>query len=162
MNSQIELIESVTLVDKLIARTREKRLKWEIADPSLGSAGHKDTSIESIELNRFSTPLFEPNQQAVICQRKDGFLDFSLIEHDPRWSDQSVFDAGAGFNPPLPPDKTVIEVSIEQNPSYGFDTQEESHLSKLLVNLYELARRSAYQLDASVGKALSYLDRLAV
>jgi hypothetical protein len=60
------------------------------------------------------------------------------------------------------PTKTVLQVSIEKNPSYGYDTQEELDLSKLLVNLYELARRSAYQIDASVGKAISYLDKLAV
>jgi hypothetical protein len=66
-----------------------------------------------------------------------------------------------GNDPPLKADRTVIEVSIEKAPSYGYDTQEEADLSTLLVNLYELARRSAYQIDASVGKAISYLDQLA-
>jgi hypothetical protein len=66
-----------------------------------------------------------------------------------------------GFDPPLAPDKTVLDVSVEKDPSYGYGTQAEADLSKLLANLYELARRSAYQIDGSVGKAISYLDQLA-
>ncbi|HVC47705.1 MAG TPA: hypothetical protein VND90_10700 [Terracidiphilus sp.] len=160
MNSQIELTESVTLVNKLIDRTRERKLKWQVAEPSIGFAGHSDTSDET-EIIRFSAPLLDPGQQAVIGKRKDGFLEFSLIERDPRWSDQSVFSAIAGFDPPLAPDRTVLHVSIETDPSYGYGTQEEADLSKLLANLYELARRSANQIDASVGKAISYLDKIA-
>jgi len=161
MNSQIELTESVILANKLIDRTRERKLKWQVAEPSLGCAGRPDTSAESVELDRFSAPLLDPGQQAVIAQRTDGFLEFSLIEQDPRWANQSVLNAIVGFDPPLSPDKTVLQVSVEKDPSYGYDTQEESDLSKLLVNLYELARRSAFQIDASVGKAINYLDQLA-
>jgi hypothetical protein len=161
MNSNIELTESVTLVTKLIDRTRERKLKWLVADPSLGFAGHANTPDGPVERNRFSAQLLDPSQQALIGQREDGFLEFSLIEHDPRWEDQSVITAIAGFVPPLTPDRTVLNVSIERDPSYGYDTQEEADLSKLLANLYELARRSAYQIDASVSKAISYLDELA-
>lgn len=161
MNSEIEFTESVTLARKLIDRTRERKLKWQIAEPSLGSAGRPDASAEPAELNRFSAQLPDPSQQAVICAREDGILDFSLIEHDPRWGEQSILTAIAGFDPPLIPDRTVLRVSIERDPAYGFGTQEEADLSKLLLNLYELARRSAYQIDASVSKAISYLDELA-
>ena len=161
MNSQIELSESTTLASKLIERTQEKKLKWQIADPSLGSAGHPKTSDEPVELNRFSAQLLDPGQQAVIGQREDGFLQFSLIEHDPRWSSQDFLTAVVGFEPPLAPDKTVLEVSIETNPSYGFDTKQEKYLASLLVDLYGLARRSALRIDANVERALSYLDRLA-
>jgi hypothetical protein len=161
MNSQIELTESVTLVSKLIDRTRERKLKWDIAEPSLGFAGNTDTSVEPVELDRFAARLLDPSQQAVIGQRDDGFLDFSLIEHDPRWQDQSILTAIEGFVPPLVPDRTVLRVCIERDPSYGFDTQAEADLAKLLANLYELARRSAYQIDSSVGKAINYLDRIA-
>ena len=151
----------MTLVSKLIDRTLERKLKWQVAEPSLGSAGNSDKSVESVELNRFSAQLLDPSQQAVIGQREDALLEFSLIEHDPRWSDNSILTAVAGFVPPLVPDRTVLQVSIEKDPAYGFDTQQVADLSKLLANLYELARRSAYQIDASVGRAINYLDQLA-
>jgi len=80
MNSNIELTESVTLVTKLIDRTRERRLKWQAADPSLAFAGHANASDEPVEFNRFSAQLLDPSQQAVVGQREDGFLEFSLIE----------------------------------------------------------------------------------
>jgi hypothetical protein len=147
MNSQIELAESVTLVNKLIDRTRERRLTWRVHPPT-----------ESNVTSCFSTQL-DPSQMAVIGQRDDGFLEFSLIEHDPKWSEPM---AALLAKDTWSPTKTVLQVSIEKDPSYGYDTQEESDLSKLLVNLFELARRSAYQIDASVGKAISYLDKLAV
>lgn len=161
MNSQIELSESVTLVRKLIDRTREGKLKWQLAEPSLGFAGHTDLPDESDQATRFSARLLDPNQQVVIGERENRILEFSLIEHDPRWSDQSVFTAIVCFDPPLVPDKTVLQVSVEKDPSYGYDTQEEADLSVLLMNLYELARRSTYQIDASIGKAINYLDELA-
>jgi hypothetical protein len=161
MNSRIELTESVTLARKLIERTREGKLKWQLAESSLGFAGRTDVPNEADLATRFSAQLLNPNQQVVIGEREDGTLEFSLIEHDPRWSDQSIISAIVGFDPPLAPDKIVLQVSIEKDPSYGYDTQEESDLSILLANLCELARRSAYQIDASVGKAISYLDELA-
>lgn len=147
MNSQIELTESVTLVNKLIERTRERRLSWKARTP-----------IESNETSGFSAQL-DPSQEAVIGQREEGFLEFSLTEHDPQWSEPM---AGLLANDTWLPTRTVLQVSVEKDPPYGYDTQEEADLSKLLVNLYELARRSAYQIDASVGKAISYLDKLAV
>jgi hypothetical protein len=150
MNSQIELDESVTLVRKLIDRTRERKIAWS-----------ECVAIQSKEVSSFCTTL-DLTQEAVIGRREGGFLEFSLVEHDPRWSDRSLWTAKSGFDPPLIEDKTVLQVSIEKEPSFGFDTQQEFVLSTLLVNLYELARRSAFQIDSSVGKALTYLDKLAV
>ena len=151
MNSQIALAESVPLVKRLIDRTRERKLSWKERSP-----------IESSTLSEFYTQL-DPSQEAVISQCKDDIVKFSLTEHDPKWSEPPV----AGSLGHLPdetwlPTRTVLQVSIEKDPSYGFDTQEESDLSNLLANLHELARWSAYQIDASVGKAISYLDKLAV
>ena len=160
MNTQIEFAESVTLVRKLIDRTRETKLSWQLADASLGLCGINTTSTESEVTRRFAAQL-DSGQYAVVGQREDGVLDFSLIEHDSRWEDNSFATKVLGFNPPLSPDLTLIRVSIERDPPFGFDTQEESDLSKLLVNLHELARRSAFQIDAGVGKAISYLDQLA-
>jgi hypothetical protein len=138
----------------LIDRTRERKLTWKACP-----------SAEPDEEPRFSAQL-DLSQEAVIGQFEDdfenGFWGFSLIEHDHRWTENSIMTAISGHVPPLIPDRIVLQVSIEKDPPYGYDTQEESDLAKLLVNLYELARRSAYQIDASVGRAISYLDKLAV
>jgi len=67
-----------------------------------------------------------------------------------------------GGNESLNPDKEVLSVSVEKDPSFGYDTVEEKQLARLLVDLYGLARRSALKIDGSVEKALSYLDRIAV
>lgn len=147
MNSPIELTESVTLVNKLIDRTKERRLTWQA-----------EAAAESDKAYRFSANL-DPSLKAVIGYGENQTLDFCLIEQDPR---KNKFNPLHNYDPPLAADRTVIEVSIEKDPPYGYDTQEESDLSKLLVNLYELARRSAFQIDVSVSKALTYLDKLAV
>ncbi|HZB89241.1 MAG TPA: hypothetical protein VE291_11320 [Terracidiphilus sp.] len=146
MNSRIELTESVMLVRKLVERTQERKIAW------------KETkAVEAQETSRFSTQL-DPSQEAIISCPEDGAFDFSLIEHDPRWS----FPRAAILaDETWISTKTVLHVSVEKDPPYGYDSQEEADLSILLVNLYELARRSAYQIDASVGKAISYLDRIA-
>ncbi|WP_420237980.1 hypothetical protein ACOBR2_20710 [Telmatobacter bradus] len=161
MNSQIEMSESAALASKLIERTRERKLKWEVANPSLGFAGKSDNSDEPVESDRFAAQLHDPNMQVVIGQIAKEFLVFSLLERDPRWSDQSVLTAIGGFDPPLAKDKIVLKVSVEKDPSYGYDTKQEQQLATLLIDLYEHARRSALKIDASVEKALSYLDRIA-
>ena len=161
MNSQIELDESAKLACKLVERTRERKLGWEIAEASLGFCGHQEPSDKPADLDRFATQLLGSVQQAVIGQRENGMLVFSLIEHDPRWSSQSVLGAIAGFDPPLVPDKVVLEVEIDKDPPYGYDTTQEQDLAALLIDLYGLARRSALKIDTSVEKALSYLDRIA-
>jgi hypothetical protein len=63
---------------------------------------------------------------------------------------------------PTNPDNDVLRVSIEKDPSFGYDTADEMRLNGLLVDLYALARRSALKIDGSVEKALNYLDKLAV
>jgi hypothetical protein len=60
------------------------------------------------------------------------------------------------------PDREILSVSVEKDPSFGFDSPSEKELSNILVALYSLARRSALKIDGSVEKALSYLDRIAV
>jgi hypothetical protein len=78
-------------------------------------------------------------------------LAFSLIEFDPR---ATLLTSAA--------DKEVLSVSVEKDPSFGYDTVEDKQLAGLLIDLYKLARRSALKIDGSVEKALSYLDRIAV
>lgn len=149
MNSSIEIAEAVKLTFKLIDRTREGRLTWE-ADGILRSmVGPTDISGATA----FTTSL-EGNLKATVStkQGQDEQLAFSLVEFNPR---RTLLTGGE-------PDKEVLSVSVEKDPSYGYDTVQEKQLAGLLVDLYGLARRSALKLDQSVEKALSYLDRIAV
>jgi hypothetical protein len=145
MNSSIEVAEAVKLAEKLIARTREGRLSWELSD-TVDYSG--DAS--------FTTAL-EGNLKAKVSTSGSGQnLSFSLVEFDPRHERPTA--PGDVF---VHPDKDILSVSMERDPSFGFDTMEEKHLVEFLVDLYGLARRSALKIDGSVQKALTYLDQLA-
>jgi|GEM_PF-5139847 hypothetical protein len=153
MNSSIEIAEAVKLADKLIARTREGKLTWE-ADGILRSIiGPTDVSVATA-----FTASLEGDLKATVSTTKQGQdeqLVFNLVEG-------SFPSLAASLVGPVPLRKDVLSVSVEKNPSYGYDTVEEKQLAGFLVDLYGLARRSALQLDQSVEKALSYLDRIAV
>jgi hypothetical protein len=148
MNSSIEISEAVKLARKLIDRTREGRLPWE-ANLLPMMAPHTDLSGATA----FTTTL-EGNLKAKVSISRlgqDEQLAFSLIEFDPR---ATLLTSAA--------DKEVLSVSVEKDPSFGYDTVEDKQLAGLLIDLYKLARRSALKIDGSVEKALSYLDRIAV
>lgn len=143
MNSSIEITEALKLVDKLIDRTREGRLQWEVAgtDDQWGAIA-------------FTTAL-EGNLKATVSVVKpvqDTQLAFSLVE----------FDTRGTLLTGIEPNKEVLSVSVEKDPSYGYDTKQEKQLAGLLIDLYGLARRSALKIDSSVQKALTYLDKIAV
>jgi hypothetical protein len=107
----------------------------------------------------FTTTL-EGNLKAKVSIMKlgqDEFLAFSLVEFDPRGHGSALL-ASVDANP----DKDVLSVGVEKDPSFGYDSVEERQLAGLLTDLYGLARRSALKIDGSVEKALSYLDRIAV
>lgn len=147
MNSSIEISDSLNLAFKLIDRTRDGKVSWE-------ASGIRMSALTPADATAFSTTL-EGNLRAEVSlskQNQDEVLEFSLVE----------------FVPPLStmahetPDKEVLKVSIEKDPSFGFDSPRERELSKALVDLYSLARRSALKIEGSVQKALTYLDKLAV
>jgi hypothetical protein len=149
MNSSIEISETLKLARKLIDRTREGRLPWEADGILRNMVGTTDSSGATA----FTTTL-EGNLKAKVSISRlgpDEQLAFSLIEFDPR---------AALIN--STPEKEVLSVSVEKDPSFGYDTVEEKQLAGLLIDLYRLARRSALKIDGSVEKALSYLDRIAV
>jgi hypothetical protein len=148
MNSSIEIDEAVKLVEKLIARTREGKLRWE-ADGIFMAA---ITNLSGA--TAFKTTL-EGNLKAtvsIVKSEQDTQIAFSLVEVDP----QGTLLTG------IEPDKDVLSVSVEKDPSYGYDSVGEKLLAKLLIDLYGLARRSALKIDGSVQKALTYLDKIAV
>jgi hypothetical protein len=150
MNSSIEMTEAVKLADKLIARTREGRLQWEAPGIMQSLVGITDVS----GVTTFATTL-EGNLKAtvsIVKPERDPQVAFSLAESDPR---RTLLTGSE-------PDKEVLSVSVEMDPSLGYDTKDEKQLAGLLIDLYGLARRSALKIDGSVQKALSYLDRIAV
>jgi hypothetical protein len=155
MNSSIEIVEAGKLAEKLTARTHEGRLKWEA------------TGIMAADISgatAFTTTL-EGNLKAevsIVRRGQDEQLTFSLVEFDPRRLDGHDLISIVGGNESSNADKEVLNVSVEKDPSYGYDTVDEKHLAGLLIDLYRLARRSALRIDGSVEKALSYLDRIAV
>jgi hypothetical protein len=151
MNSSIEITEAVKLAEKLIARTREGKLPWEADGTLRGMSGTTDYSGAA---TAFTTTL-EGNLKAsvsIVKPEQDAQLAFSLVEFNPR----------ATLLPRGESDKDVLSVSVERDPSYGYDTVQEKQLAGLLIDLYGLARRSALKIDGSVQKALTYLDKIAV
>ena len=145
MNSSIEVAEAVKLAEKLVARTREGKLSWELS-----------STVDYSGDASFTTAL-EGNLRARVSTLESGqSLSFSLIEFDPRHERPTT--PGDIF---LHLDKDILNVSVEKDPSFGFDTIEDKQLTELLVDLYGLARRSALKIDGSVQKALTYLDQLA-
>jgi hypothetical protein len=158
MNSSIEITEAVKLADKLIARTREGKLAWEASGVMLMALPTDPSGATA-----FTTTL-EGNLKAkvsIVNLGQDEQLAFSLVEFDPRRIDGHDL-ISIVHDESLSSDKDVLSVSIEKDPSFGYDTVEDRHLAGLLTDLYRLARRSALKIDGSVEKALSYLDRIAV
>jgi len=160
MNSSFEIVEALKLARKLVDRTSEGKLPWD-ADGVLRNIVGPPTDL--LGATAFFTTL-EGNLKAKVSISKlgqDEQLALSLVEVDPRRHDGNDLISIAG-NESLNPDKEVLSVSVEKDPSFGFDTVSEKQLAELLIDLYKLARRSALKIDGSVERALSYLDRIAV
>jgi hypothetical protein len=58
-------------------------------------------------------------------------------------------------------DRQMLSVSLEHDPSFGYDFPGESELHDSLIKLYELARRAALRVDENLAHARDYLERLA-
>jgi hypothetical protein len=156
MNSSIEIVDSLNLAHKLIDRTRDGKVSWEAGGILMKAFTPTDVSGATV----FSTTL-EGNLRAEVSLKKrdqDELLEFSLVEFVPHGNDLISSIARESSNP----DKEVLSVSVEKDPSFGFDSPGERELNKALVDLYSLARRSALKIEGSVQKALTYLDKLAV
>ena len=155
MNSSIEIAEAVKLARKLIDRTREGKLHWASEqDVTTAESNDKDASREK----SFSIVL-EGNLKAIVSNLvlgREDLLAFSLVELDPRW----LSPIAAMLTAESCADRKILDVGLERNPSFGYDTEDERKLAGHLVDLYALARRSALKIDGSVEKALKYLDNL--
>ena len=152
MNSSIEITEAVKLAKKLIDRTREGKITWDVDETLVSMAGTTDLSGSTV-----FTTILEGNLKAkvsIVKQRQNELFAFSLVEFDP--SSRNLLSSIKAKS-----DNEVLSVSVEKDPSFGYDTPEEMRLNGLLVDLYALARRSALRIEGSVEKALTYLDRIA-
>ena len=143
MNSSIEIAEAAKLAQKLIDRTVEGKIRWEPAEAKMSPEPALTATV-------FATRL-EPNLRATVGKSGGEHLAFSLVEN-PAEDFASMTTSR---------EKVVIDVAVERDPPYGYDSKQDKLLATLLVDLYGLARRSALKIDASVEKALSYLDRIA-
>jgi len=144
MNSTIEMNDAIAILRKLIDRTSEGRLVWQSAEKSY-------------------TTTLEPNLMAVVSEGgsygpNKGTVDFSLVEFDASFGNRIAGLVGTESNTP---EKEVLHVSVEKNPSYGYSAVEEKKLAELLRDMGALARRSALNVNSSVERALSYLDKIA-
>lgn len=137
-NSPIEIADALTFVEKLMSRTKEGKLAWQ-------ASNHRD----------YTTTL-GANLRAEVSEGE--FLDFSLTEFDPHV--QTAIDLIGGTGSAIE-DKELLNVSIEKQPAYGYDTMEEKALAEMLRDLIVLARRSALDVNSSMKRALTYLDKIA-
>jgi len=58
-------------------------------------------------------------------------------------------------------ERRILGVSLEHDPSFGYDLPGESELYESLTQLHELAKRSALKVDQSLANARDFLERLA-
>lgn len=58
-------------------------------------------------------------------------------------------------------ERRILKVSLEHDPSFGYDLPGEIELHESLTRLHELARRSALKVDQSLANARDFLERLA-
>ncbi len=59
------------------------------------------------------------------------------------------------------PERLLLSVTLEHDPSFGYDLPGERELYTRLVELQELARRSALNVDQNLANAREFLERLA-
>lgn len=147
MNSSIEINDAITILRKLIDRTREGKLGWQVSQ-----GGYAATLKPNLMVKVYDDEIGEDNTRLAY---------FDLVEFDAEYDAQ--FERALGFTATgtRTPDKEVLSVSVEKNPPYGYSTVEEKNLASLLTDMLALGRRSALGVNASMEKALSYLDKIA-
>jgi hypothetical protein len=144
MNSRVALAEAAKLISKLIDRTQEGKIAW--------SASPKRNSLSALE-----TPL-DGNLKATVWMTNGqaGFrLSKSQVEAagDLEFEDQTELIEGR--------ESALLSISLGEEFRRHYDFPEEADIYIQLVELHELARRSAYKMDAQFENIYDYLDRLA-
>jgi len=141
MNSRVALADAAKLISKLIDRTQEGKIGW-------------NTSAKRSSLDALETPL-EANLKVTVwmANREAGFR----VSQTNSSQDESVpFDELIEG-----PENVLLSISLNDGERSGYDFPEEQHIYRDLIELHELARRSAHKMDAKFEDINNYLDRLA-
>lgn len=133
-NTPFAVSEATSLVTKLIARSEEGKIPWE----------------EDLEIDPDMSGGAEGFKAAL-----GNHLKVRVA------SDKSLILFQLRLESPLDPYRTMLSVSLEHDPKFGFDLTGENVLHGALIELHELARRSALKVDENLAQARDLLERLA-
>lgn len=132
-NTAYAISESSSLVPKLLARTEENKITW--SDQSDFFPAAEAAEVFEAEL--------EDDVKVTISSAPKA-ITFAV-----------ALKRMAGG------DRSLLSVSLEHDPSFGYDLPGESELHESLIQLHELARRSALKVDQNLARARDFLERLA-
>jgi hypothetical protein len=132
-NTPYAISEASDLVFRLIARTEENKIAW------------------SDRTDFFSSPEAPETFEADL----EGDVKVSIS------SDKSTMMFAVALKRMVGGERQLLSVSLEHDPSFGYDLPGESELHDNLVKLHELARRSALKVDENLANARDFLERLA-
>jgi hypothetical protein len=132
-NTPYAISEATDLVTRLLARTEENKITWSDRTEFFSSPGAPEVFEAELE----------------------GEVKVSIS------SDQSTITFAVALKRGLTGDRVLLFVSLEHDPSFGYDLPGESELHDSLTQLQELARRSALKVDQNLAKARDFLERLA-
>jgi hypothetical protein len=132
-NTPYAISEASSLVIRLLARTEENKITW-------------------IDRSDFFS---SPTAPEVFEAELEGDVKVSIS------SDQSAMTFSVALKHMVGGDRLLLSVSLEHDPSFGYDLPGESELHDSLTKLHELARRSALKVDQNLANARDFLERLA-
>jgi len=132
-NTPYAISEASDLVAKLVARTEENKISWNDMTELLSSSATPETFEAELE-DRVTVSIS---------------------------SDKSNITFAVALKRMVGGDRLLLSVSLEHDPSFGYDLPGESELHDNLTMLHELARRSALNVDQNLANARQFLERLA-
>lgn len=132
-NTPYAISEATDLVTRLLARTEENKITWSDRSDFFSSPGVPEVFEAELE----------------------GDVKVSIS------SDQAAIAFAVVLKRMAGGDRLLLSVSLEHNPSFGYDLPGESELHDSLAQLHELARRSALKVDQNLARARDFLERLA-
>lgn len=132
-NTPYAISEASALVTRLLARTEENKITW------------------SDKTDLYSYP---PNPERFEAEL-EGDVKVSIS------SDESTLAFSVALKRTVGGDRLLLSVSLEHDPSFGYDLPGESELYESLTKLQEQARRSALKVDQNLANAREFLERLA-
>lgn len=144
MNSRVALEDAEKLIVKLTDRTREGKIVW------TESSRHRN-------VNALETSLEAPLKAIVWVTNREAGFRVSETKDEIVEAVEEIFE---GQSLPTPgQEKRLLSISVSSKG--GYDYPEEERIYIKLIDLHELARRSAYKIDAQFENINDYLDRLA-